>query len=77
MFQFQISVQRRIKGATKKTLEKKSNHLLNQKLASIMDKVEQENGKFTLIEKDGSYSFEVKGYSPELLKEIEELLDAS
>ena len=74
MFQFQISVHRSIKGAGKKTLEKKSNHLLNQKLAPIIEKVQKESGKFKLIEKDGSYSFEVKGYSPELLKEIEGLL---
>ena len=75
MFQFQIRVHRSIKGTARKTLEKKSNHLLNQKLSPIIEKVEKENGKFKLVEKDGSYSFEVKGYSPELLKQIEELLE--
>ncbi|HYK44912.1 MAG TPA: hypothetical protein VEV83_07080 [Parafilimonas sp.] len=74
MFQFQIRVHRRIKGTARKTLEKKSNHLLNQKLASIIDRVEKENGKFKLTGKDGAYSFEAKGYSPELLKEINKLL---
>ena len=75
MFQFQIRVDRTIKGTARKTLEKKSNHLLNQKLACIIDRVEKENGKFRLIGKDGAYNFEAKGYSPELLKEINKLLE--
>ena len=75
MVQFQIRVDRSIKGTARKTLEKKSNHLLNQKLASIIDKVEKENGKFRLTGKDGAYNFEARGYSPQLLEEITRLLE--
>ena len=75
MITFKITIHRSIKGTSKKTLEKKSNHLLNEKLAPIINRVQQENGRFRLVEKDGSYNFEAKGYSPDLLQQIRQLLE--